>query len=45
MYLGYHLFFYLDILPDWTTLATQRAGSVPGPANAELELSEEELNV
>lgn len=39
-YLGHHLFVQLVILPGWTTLATQREGSV----DRHVELSEEELD-
>ncbi|KAM0787683.1 hypothetical protein ACM66B_003746 [Microbotryomycetes sp. NB124-2] len=39
----FHQFFQLELLPDWTTLALQRFGSVPGPRTIEEELSSTEL--
>ncbi|KAK4056861.1 hypothetical protein OIO90_002111 [Microbotryomycetes sp. JL221] len=39
----FHQFFQLELLPDWTTLALQRFGSVPGPRSPEEEVTPTEL--
>lgn len=40
----YHNFFEMELNPDWTKMALQRVGDVPGPASAEEELTETEIS-
>lgn len=42
--MSYHLFYQLEILPYWTSLILQRYGEIDGPAAAELEVTETELD-
>lgn len=34
----------LELLPDWTVIAAERVGDVPGPLSHEFELTNEELD-
>lgn len=40
----YHLFWQLELLPNWTTLAVERFGEAEGPLAPHLEVSETELD-
>ncbi|KAL8293563.1 hypothetical protein RQP46_000264 [Phenoliferia psychrophenolica] len=40
----YHLAWQLELIPNWTTLVVQRWGEMPGPASADLEVTETELD-
>ncbi|KAM0752733.1 hypothetical protein T439DRAFT_323347 [Meredithblackwellia eburnea MCA 4105] len=44
LHMNYHLVWQLELLPNWTNLAVQRWGEVPGPATDELEVTETELD-
>ncbi|KAK4698617.1 hypothetical protein P7C70_g7656, partial [Phenoliferia sp. Uapishka_3] len=43
-YFAYHLFSQLEVLPQWTLLASQRLGDTPGPMSQEFEVSVQELD-
>lgn len=40
----YHVFWQLELLPNWPDLALSRYGEEGGPANVELEVTETELD-
>jgi len=40
----HHLTIQLELLPNWTVLASQRVGDQGGPLTSEFELTEEELD-
>ena len=40
----YHVFWQLELLPNWPDLALSRFGEVGGPASVELEATETELD-
>ncbi|BGP18430.1 hypothetical protein JCM10213v2_006496 [Rhodosporidiobolus nylandii] len=40
----YHVIWQLEVLPNWTSMVVQRHGEPGGPASADLEVSETELD-
>lgn len=42
--MAYHVFWQLELLPNWTAFALQRLGEAGGPESADFEVTETELN-